>query len=198
MPSLPEALRAATRELHGRAERAGVMGELLRGRLARERYVALLRNLHGLYVALEARELPVASLKRAQALADDLTALHGAGWAQAHGICRAADEYIARLATADAPALAAHTYVRYLGDVHGGQILAPLVRRLYGLRERAGTLFYDFGSEAAVAHKRACLRSELAALKYAEHEVNHARSEARWAFNQHIRMFEELLTPPRP
>jgi heme oxygenase len=198
MPSLPEALRAATLELHRRAERAGVMGELLRGRLARERYVALLRNLHGLYSALEARELPVASLGRTEALAEDLAALHGAGWAQAHRLCEAAGEYVTRLATADAPALAAHTYVRYLGDVHGGQILAPLVRRLYGLQDRPGTSFYHFGPEALLARQRTTLRSKLAELTYSAQEIERASDEACWAFEQHIRMFEELLAPVRP
>jgi heme oxygenase len=43
---LAAALRAGTAELHGEAERAGTMRDLLRGRVARSGYCALLRNLH--------------------------------------------------------------------------------------------------------------------------------------------------------
>jgi heme oxygenase (biliverdin-producing, ferredoxin) len=192
MPSLPEVLRAATHELHGRAERAGVMGALLQGQLERARYVALLRNLHALYEALEARELPVASLRRTEALAADLQALHGADWDRAYSLSRAARDYVARLEHAQAPALAAHAYVRYLGDVHGGQILKAIVRRLYGLSEHGGTAFYDFGPESTLSELRASLRSSLSALTYDARDTDRAADESRWAFEQHIRLFEEL------
>jgi heme oxygenase (biliverdin-producing, ferredoxin) len=197
MPSLPEMLRVSTRELHVRAERAGVMGELIRGQLAREGYVALLRNLHGLYEALEARPLPVASLRRTEALAADLDAIHGSGWVRAFGLCESTREYIARLQRADAPALAAHVYVRYLGDLHGGQILSAIVRGAYGLSGRLGTAFYDFGLDDDVVELRTSVRTGLASLTFAAPEMQQAATEAAWAFDQHIKLFEEVAGAPR-
>lgn len=192
MSMLPELLRNATLELHAQAERTGVMGELLRGQLPRARYVALLRNLLGLYRVLEARPLPVPSLNRAGALAADLAVLHGPGWEGAVPLAASMDEYLLRLREADAPALAAHAYVRYLGDLHGGQILAGIVRRAYSLPEGRGTAFYEFGPEPAVHGLRAGLRTALAALRFGAAELERAADEARWAFAQHIRLFGEL------
>jgi hypothetical protein len=41
--------------------------------------------------------------------------------------------------------LLAHSYVRYLGDLSGGQIISERVRRVYDLKkEGGGTAFYDF------------------------------------------------------
>jgi heme oxygenase len=192
MSSLPEVLRAATRDLHRRAERAGVMGELLRGRLPRRLYVALLRNLHALYGALEARDLPVSSLARTRALAADLDVLHGTGWAQAHPLAPSMRQYVRRLDIATPVALAAHIYVRYLGDLHGGQVLAAVVRRAYGLPCGAGTSFYDFGTEQDVAELRARVRLSLAALRLDARQCDEAAAEACWAFEQHVLLFEEL------
>ena len=56
-PPLATALREGTAELHREAERAGILRELLRGRVTRGEYCALLRNLHALYVTLEANRL---------------------------------------------------------------------------------------------------------------------------------------------
>lgn len=194
MTSLPDVLRAATRDLHGRAERSGVMAELLHGRLPRARYVGLLRNLHGLYQALEARELPVDSMHRAAALAEDLAILHGAGWERDHPLAPAMADYVERLQRATPPALAAHAYVRYLGDLHGGQVIARLVRRVYALPLAQGTRFYEFGDDEAVLALRTRLRGVLAGLPFDAAAVEEAATEARWAFAQHIRLFEELET----
>jgi heme oxygenase len=193
MPSLPEMLRAATWDLHASAEQAGVMGELLRGRLPKARYVALLRNLHALYDALEARTLPVPCLQRTEALAADLDALHGSGWAAAHPLAGAAHEYRRRLACASTAALAAHAYVRYLGDLHGGQALAALVQRAYGLSASGpGLSFYAFGPAPRVAELRREFRQALGELPFGSAEQAEAGIEARWAFEQHIRLFHEL------
>ena len=87
--------------------------------------------------------------------------------------------------------------VNVLGDVHGGQVLAPLVRRLYTLPAGRGTAFYDFGNERRLAELRTGLRASLAALAWAAHDIERAVLEARWAFEQHIRLFGELAAAGR-
>jgi len=47
--SLAERLKTETRALHTSAERSTFMGVLLRGRMERPAYCALLRNLHAIY-----------------------------------------------------------------------------------------------------------------------------------------------------
>jgi heme oxygenase len=46
-----------------------------------------------------------------------------------------------------APLLLAHAYVRYLGDLSGGQIIGGRIRRAYGLKGTEGTAFYDFSAK---------------------------------------------------
>lgn len=207
--SLPERLRLATRALHQATERSGAMAALLAGRLPREGYVALLRSLHALYAALEAalptggpsphpaldalcRVLPAG---RAAALADDLNALHGPTWPTAWAPMPAALAYAQRLqsqADAASPRLAAHAYVRYLGDLHGGQVLQRLVRRHYGFEGEAGTRFFDFGPEPQVLALRQALRDALDRLPLQADEAEAVVDEACWAFRQHQQLFEEL------
>lgn len=204
--ALPERLRLETRDLHVAAERSGAMSALLHGRLERPRYVALLRNLHAIYTALEAAlelqrgdagvaALRLPALYRTAALAADLGTLYGPRWAAGVAIAPAAVAYVQRLdalAAVASPNLVAHAYVRYLGDLHGGQILSTLVRKTYGLGA-AGTAFYDFGSTEDVRAARGTFREGLAAVPATLAGMDAIVAEARWAFRQHQRLFEELL-----
>jgi heme oxygenase len=56
--------------------------------------------------------------------------------------------YIARLTHLikdDPRRLLAHSYIRYLGDLSGGQIVKWNIRKTYGLVGEQGTRFYEFG-----------------------------------------------------
>ena len=210
-PELPERLRLETRDLHAATERTGAMAALLGGRLQRPAYCAMLRNLHALYAALEAalRErqhdaaiapMPALALQREPALTSDLSVLHGPAWAIELPLQPAMVSYVQRLQTlaqTASPVLVAHAYVRYLGDLHGGQILKRLVARGLGLYEDAdgslaGTQFYEFGDDGQVRALRRQLRQALAVLPVSAAEQDLIVAEARWAFAQHQRLFEEL------
>jgi heme oxygenase len=201
-PDLPRRLREGTHDLHTRAERSGAMAALLAGRLPRARYAALLRSLHLVYAALEQgleahagapwlRGLDRVALRRSEALEADLAAL----CAPAEPAVQApapAHEYAARLQAlaGDTPLLLlAHVYTRYLGDLHGGQILQRLVARQY---PGSGTRFYDFGPDARVQALRQGLRGALAAAPLQPGDADRLVAEARWSFEQHVRLFEAL------
>jgi len=199
---LPQRLKGATRALHARAERSGVMAALLARTIERERYVALLANLHAIYAALEAaleiagpRSPTLAALARRSAIEADLRAFGGPAPAPAP----AALDYAQRLhglRGAHAHRLWAHVYVRCLGDLHGGQILGRLVRELFALDGADGTRFYDFGADERVHALRAALRDQLAALPLAPAQADEVVAEAVWAFEAHCRIFEQLTTTP--
>lgn len=205
-PRLLDRLKAETHALHLQAERSGVMGELIRRRIARRGYVALLANLHVVYRALESAQrrlrdplddagLHFPDLSRADALQVDLTCLDppGAGADAPRPVVAAARDYAQRLAGCDVPALVAHLYVRCLGDLHGGQVLASLVRAHFALAEgTGGTSFYDFGGPGAVAALRARWREQIARGSAGGVHDDRIVSEARWAFAAHVRMFEEI------
>lgn len=203
MPDLPQRLRQATQLLHRQAERSGVMAQLLGRRLDRAGYAALVGNLQALYAALEpalarwpeARAL--GPLGRAEALGTDLRDL---GEPVTMPVAATRD-YVARLGQASATAphrLAAHAYVRYLGDLHGGQLLQRLVSELYRLPGTAGTRFYQFGSQEHVQQLRDDVRAWLAAVPLTAAQADDVVAEAQWAFEAHCRMFEELDTARPP
>jgi heme oxygenase len=199
-------LRDATRSWHARAERAGVMAQLLRGQLARTGYVRLLRNLQAIYAALEpalARHahrppldaIAVDRLARDAALRSDLALLHGAGWRDELALESEAADYVERLHTLDRhdpTRLAAHAYVRYLGDLHGGQVLARVVRSGLGLNDHQGLRFYDFGPAAEVARQVRGLRTALDAMPLTTAQADAVVGEACDAFARHCRLFEQL------
>jgi heme oxygenase (biliverdin-producing, ferredoxin) len=139
--------------------------------------------------------LPVAPLARAAALRTDLEALAGAHWPQRIAPAAAAVEYAARVQTlaAQNPALlAAHVYVRYLGDLHGGQLLAKIVARTLALHDGSGLSFYQLGDAVAVRAHVLALREGLDRCASSAAEAGRIVDEARDAFQRHIRLFEQL------
>jgi heme oxygenase len=155
--SVVTALYLRTKALHVEAERTGIIRDLLRGEASREGYILLLRNLLPAYQAMEQglenhRGSPVLGvltgyrLDRAAAMESDLAALCGERWSQHIPLLAAGELYAKRIRKAvegDGTRLIAYAYVRYLGDLSGGQILQRLLTR--SLELRASELsFYDF------------------------------------------------------
>jgi heme oxygenase len=210
---LAQRLRDGTWALHTETERAGVMPALLRGTLPAAGFHWMQRNLYAVYAALETglrqhaahpllAPLDTLPLARCSALAADLQALCGDGWAHSLPVLPVAAAYAERLRAlaATQPALlAAHAYVRYLGDLSGGQALRRIVRQrggMVGEAGEAGTLFFDFGPPAQVAALARGLRSALDTLPVDETQTEALVAEARWAFAQHVALFEELASTP--
>jgi len=204
---LAERLRLETRDLHRAAERSALMSELLHGKLDTGAYLALLRNLYALYLTLEAALLeqahdPLVGLMvapawfRAPALQADLDRLMPGPWQHTLPLAPAMAQYVQRLAGLSAPGaaqpclLVAHAYVRYLGDLHGGQILKRAVLRHFG--DEASTCFYEFGPDDELPALRQRFRGQLAAMRPTVEEREAIVAEARWAFVQHQRLFDEL------
>jgi heme oxygenase len=205
-------LRAATRAMHAAAERSGIMSRLLRGDIDLAAYCLLLRNLHALYAALEGaldrhmdspEVAPVRfpALFRTAAVSADLSHLHGDGWGELP-LAAATQSYCARidaLCGESAGLLVAHAYVRYMGDLSGGQILRPIVRRALGLAKGAGTQFYAFGDRGEIEAQKERLRAAIDALPIDAAAAEAVVAEANDAFVRHAQLFEALqgtcLTP---
>lgn len=186
------------------------MRSLIGGQLGRNGYIDLMRNLHALYAALEtalnrhAGEPALAVLgaplfHREAALANDLNALYGPDWRTARPLVTATAVYVARLqalADTDPVLLVAHAYVRYLGDLHGGQMLKRLVTRSLAASGEgapvAATRFYEFGTDDEVLALRQAFRAGLARVAVDAATADRLVTEARWAFKQHVDLFTEL------
>jgi len=95
--------------------------------------------------------------------------------------------------SAAAPALLpAHAYVRYLGDLNGGQLLRGIVQRTLALPSGAGTHFYAFGSAADVSARKTALRTGLDQLPLDDAGAEALVAEAKSAFERHVALFTEL------
>jgi len=201
--NLAESLREATWPQHRNVERSPFVQALLRGELDRKAYCLMLRSLREIYAALE-RNLALQSehralapvdparLFRCEALEEDLAYLHGPRWQDDLAPRSAALQYANRLdeISRERPELLlAHAYVRYLGDLSGGQALKHVVARSLALPEGEGTRFYEFGDAASLARD---FRAGLGAV--ADETARHADlvDEACAAFDLHGRLFDEL------
>ncbi|KAG6866188.1 hypothetical protein C0991_007738 [Blastosporella zonata] len=172
--SLPLAtlLREGTRKAHETVENSPGALALLRGRLPKEEYIRYLMMLWHVYDAFEQALEQHAThptleptynptlLARGPPLAADIAFLldmPDLSW-KSHPIHTALLEdnppaltaYVARIRElADAPdpsPLLAHSYVRYLGDLSGGQIIRRTIGKAYGLDDALGQglSFYSF------------------------------------------------------
>jgi heme oxygenase len=155
--SFAMALRERTAQLHAHAERSGIMRDILRGRATRRGYALMLRNLQPAYEAMEQglerrRNDPAVGrfawreLYRTGALCADLAALCGDDWSRALPLLAAGRKYarrVADVAQGGGARLIAHAYVRYLGDLSGGQVMKKLLGESLGLEDRELS-FYAF------------------------------------------------------
>jgi heme oxygenase len=205
-PGLAARLRHATRDVHRTAERSGIMREILVDRaVPHDGYARLLRSLHAIYAALEAglarhaghpAVAPVhfPELARTPRLEADLAVHAGPGWA-ALAPAPAARDYAERLdalAAGDPALLVAHAYVRYLGDLSGGQHMPGLIAAAARVDPAAGFAFYDFAALGDLVAFKARYRAALDALPLPERDAARVVAEAERAFALHVRMFEEL------
>jgi heme oxygenase len=209
--SLAALLRAETKEAHTASERSGLMSRLLRGQIDRSAYALLLRSLYEIYAALETELAahathPVVAalydrrLDRLWSLEQDLEFLAPGAWRDLP-IAPAAAAYAERLhalAGGDPELLIAHAYVRYLGDVHGGQILGRIVRKALALENNAGTSFYDFSIVGDLHTFIGEYRARIDAVPVDAAGRQRIASEALDGFRRHIVLFEELaaMAPP--
>lgn len=209
--SLAQRLKTETRALHTAAERSRFMGVLLRGQMQRPAYLALLHNLHAIYATLEPALLrhathPVLApvfapaLFRTLTLEHDLHALDAAGEQGAPVLQPATLAYVARLCEIDAaePALLlAHAYVRYLGDLSGGQMLRRIVAQGTSFDGSGSVAFYEFGDAAKTDALTQAFRAGLAAISVGKEREEALVDEARSAFELHRRLFDELAVACR-
>jgi heme oxygenase len=205
--SLAARLRQETRQNHVEAERSGIMRRLLSRSLDLGTYVALLRNLLPVYQTLEEEmerhqaDQVVApfhhpGLARSAALEADLAELAGPDWRALPVIPEAAAyaERIRAAARQDPALLVAHGYVRYLGDLSGGQILKRIVAETFELAPGSGVGFYEFpalGDLDAFKHR---YRAALDALSPLPERADQIVREAIGGFEANTRLFAGLET----
>lgn len=198
---LSAALHDSTMEAHEQAEHATFITRLMNGEGTADGFVALLRQSLPVYEALEDECRAVGTdpriaaildprLDRADSLRADLET-HTLAGHSCDVIVPAVEDYVVELraCSGNAAALIGHHYVRYLGDLSGGQIIKTMVRRHYGLEQ--GLTFYDFDVPKPKVYKDS-YRDALNTLPLSEAERRDALDAATRAFELNHRIFLDL------
>ena len=201
--TLSSDLRTHTAKAHEDAEQSDFMSSLLKGNLDQEAFIKLQEQLWLVYAALEAVVRASADdprgaalldfrLERTATLENDLDILTGgAAWREKVSATPATADYVARLEDIeqkkDFPRIVAHHYVRYLGDLSGGQVIARLVNREYDVPEEALS-FYRFEELGKLKVYKDNYRAELDALQLTapEREILLEEASDVFAFNQQL------------
>lgn len=198
---LATALHASTMEAHERAETATFITRLMGGEGSADGLVALLRQSLPVYEELEEQCRALGPDRRISAILDprlDRTAslladleTHRSAGRTYDLILPATQDYVAELraCSGNAAALIGHHYVRYLGDLSGGQIIKTMVRRHYGLED--GLTFYEFDIPKPKLYKDN-YRDALNTLPLSEQDRREALDAATRAFELNHRIFLDL------
>jgi heme oxygenase len=166
--TLSSQLRQGTAHSHTAAENTAFMKCFLKGIVEREPLRKLLADLYFVYCALEeelyrhrfhpvVQKIYFPELERQAKLALDLEFYYGENW---HDDIHASEEgkqycdRIRNVAVLEPALLVAHAYVRYMGDLSGGQRLKSIIRSALELPTDRGTGLYDFDRIPTAEAKR--------------------------------------------
>lgn len=201
-----EQIRTASWGAHEAAAGGPFMRNLLAGNLERARYAALVAQHYFAYAVLEdaARAHaadPVAGafvfpeLERLPALEADLAFLLGAQWRTQIAPTAATAAYCARMRDVCfgwPGGFVAHHYVRYLGDLSGGQLIRRRVEQAYGLADHDGVRFYVFDRILDGGAFKARYRGLLDAAPWSEDEQQRITGEILAAYACNTRVLVDL------
>ncbi|MGQ7297958.1 biliverdin-producing heme oxygenase [Quadrisphaera sp. KR29] len=197
-------LRRETAQAHGSAERSPFMDELLAGQLAPQALTTFLAQVHQLYAVLEPAvdalrdDVVVASfadddLRRLPAVSADLREHLGEDWREHLVPLPATRRYAERLREVSAwPAgLVAHHYLRYLGDLSGGQVVRRLLARAYDWPEEQ-LRSWHFPAVGSPKRYRDGYRARLDAAPWDEPERRRVVAEAALGYRLNEDLFADL------
>lgn len=199
-PALADFLKAKTWALHAEAEKSGIVADIIRQRVAMADYLNFLQNLIEIYTALEQETSWLERYNSLQAfftpqlfrrahLTHDYETLlsHHPDITRRkiHPVTRAYCDHITRSQNIMSSAMLAHLYVRYLGDLNGGQVLRRLLRSSLGLTDECLT-FYTFVDIQDIQHFRCGFRAALNEIILTEPAQDAASRAAMEAFRFNI------------
>lgn len=198
-------IRNASWNSHEQAEQSPFMSALLGGTLEPNRYAQLAVQHYFIYDVLEQASASMAGdpfadpfvkpeLTRIPALERDLVALLGAGWKDEIVPADATRAYCDRMREVcfDSPgSFVAHHYVRYMGDVSGGQHIRRVLQKTYGLDVTNGAAFYVFPEMDFGAFKRE-YRELLNSTEWPAVERSRIIEEVQRAYQLNIQLLADL------
>lgn len=204
---LSQELHDATTLAHEKAENSTFIADLIGGKRSAADFQRLQEQAWFFYSALEeatrhfrahsssevVQALLDPRLERQAALEQDLDVLVGdSSWRTTVEPLSATQRYVQRLTAIESlPELVAHHYVRYLGDLSGGQVIATMMRRHYDV-DPAALNFYAFPEIGKMKPYKDNYRSLLNQLDFDAEQRALALAEADVAFELNSAVFQDL------
>ncbi|MEB3213775.1 MAG: heme oxygenase (biliverdin-producing) [Leptolyngbyaceae bacterium] len=209
MSDLATCLRTGTQKSHTAAENTAFMKCFLKGIVEREPFRLLTADLYFVYRTLEAeiqrhmdnplvKAMYFPELNRTPKLEADLAYYYGENWQNQVSATPAGQRYVDRIrdVSKQNPALLiAHAYVRYMGDLSGGQSLRNIARSAMNLPPDKGTGLHEFDQIPTVDARRAfkmSYRDALNSLPVDDVLAQAIVDEANLAFALNRAVFHEL------
>ncbi|MEE2056085.1 biliverdin-producing heme oxygenase [Rhodococcus artemisiae] len=200
-----ERIRIETQQAHSDTENSVFVTELLAGKLDASAHAALIAQTWFVYDALERigqtyADDPIVGpflapeLLRTSALEADLVFLLGEQWREGIVPLPATVAYVERLqkvAASSPEAFLAHHYLRYMGDLSGGQIIRRMLERAYGY-DRDGLHFYIFDEIPKTKPFKDSYRAKLDAAPLDETQQQQVIDEANLVFGLNGALFAGL------
>ncbi|AFZ50624.1 biliverdin-producing heme oxygenase [Dactylococcopsis salina] len=209
MSYLAEQLREGTKQSHTASENTAFMKCFLKGVMEKKPFSELIADLYFVYATLEAemfrhREHSVVGkiyfpeLERKQKLEEDLAFYFGENWQEKIVASPAGKVYVDRIkkvSQTQPECLVAHAYVRYLGDLSGGQGLRKIARSAMDLPPDQGTGLHEFDALPNAEAKREFkekYRNALNSIVVDEETQKAIIEEANYVFKLNRDVFHEL------
>ncbi|MCZ8343784.1 MAG: biliverdin-producing heme oxygenase [Leptospira sp.] len=207
MTTIASLLREGTAEKHRETEQVPYMKAIFRGGLDPQTYTNQLVNLLHVYTLMEAlftkhKADPIVSqvyfpeLFRENSLKEDIQFFQKQFGTKVNPeitpATQAYKSHIQKIADTQPALLVAQSYVRYLGDLSGGQIIKKMIVKSFGLTGSDGTAFYEFPDIADHNAFKGMYREKMDTLPMNESEIQNLISEAKITFDLNKNLFQEL------
>lgn len=204
--SLALKLREGTSQNHSLAESAGFIRCFMKGVVERESYAKHLEAFYFIYSALENElerhksdsilsNIYFPALYRRESIENDLSFFKGKSWKDKLSESRATQNYVNRIKEVSQDKsylLVAHSYVRYLGDLSGGQILKKIAAKAMDIGEKGGLEFYEFHKLTSPNEFKKSYREALDKLPISSIQEDEILEEAKSVFSMNQSIFLEL------
>lgn len=204
--SLATILREGTSEEHKAAESSAFIRCFIKGILEKGTYARHLEAFYYVYESMEEelernknnlvlKSIYFPELYRKNALLEDLQFFYGTWKPNDHQPSVATQDYVKRIrkiSETQPELLAAHSYVRYLGDLSGGQILKKVAARALNLPEGKGISFYEFPIIQNINGFKQNYRTALDSLPVNDSEKQSILAESKQVFLLNQGIFSEL------
>lgn len=195
---LSSLLKSETKELHEKVENHPFVRSIQDGSLVKQNYTLYLRDLLEVYRILEKnlhhqkthpklKYIYFPELFRTSALEKDLDAF-GGSLIKPTPAAAAYAEHLENIANKSPYLLSAHAYVRYMGDLSGGQQMGKCIKKLWGDK----IAFYSFPEIKSLVEAKKSFRNGLNALPLTETDKKQICEEAKLAFRMTEAIFDEV------